>query len=256
MSRASATSGCSQGGIDTVDASDADCWQWMREPCCDIATLAEADLKRLQPLLWLELATLFDRHHVSLDKRKPYKRKRKEEGHVFGVSLNALIRRDQQVTGEDSSLVPLVLQGLLDELMMRGVREEGILRVPGNKQKIEAFHSELEQTFYANNECVGGILERAGVHDLSALLKRWLRELPTPLLASDLIHLFFQAHGMWFLTAVRFKSHTLTSNILQRFRHPTSTRPFRFCASCYRMRIAIRCVRFCNSSKTSSICRL
>lgn len=175
--------------------SATDCWQWMREPCCDIATLSEADLKSLQPLLWLELATLFDRHRVSLDKRKPYKRKRKEEGHVFGVSLNALIRRDQQVTGEDSSLVPLVLQGLLDELMMRGVREEGILRVPGNKQKIEAFHAELEQSFYTRHECVGGILERAGVHDLSALLKRWLRELPLPLLANDLIHLFFQAHG-------------------------------------------------------------
>lgn len=180
--------------MDTVDSA-TDCWQWMREPCCDIATLSEADLKSLQPLLWLELATLFDRHRVSLDKRKPYKRKRKEEGHVFGVSLNALIRRDQQVTGEDSSLVPLVLQGLLDELMMRGVREEGILRVPGNKQKIEAFHAELEQSFYTRHECVGGILERAGVHDLSALLKRWLRELPLPLLANDLIHLFFQAHG-------------------------------------------------------------
>lgn len=187
--------GCGHSPPTSGSHSPSDCWQWMREPCCDIATLGESDLKQLQPLLWLELATLFDRHRVSLDKRKPYKRKRKEDGHVFGVSLNALIRRDQQVTGEDSSLVPLVLQGLLDELMERGVREPGILRVPGNKQKCEAFYVELEQTFYAKHEKVADVLKRAGVHDLSALLKRWLRELPLPLLASDLIHLFFQAHG-------------------------------------------------------------
>lgn len=170
-------------------------WDFVKEPSCDVAELTEVDLKNLQPLLWLELASLFDRHKVSLDKRKPFKRKRKEEGNVFGVSLNALIRRDQQVTGEDSSLVPLLLQGILDELMTRGTKEEGILRVPGNKQKVESFYAELEQSFYSKHEKVQNILDRAGVHDLSALLKRWLRELPLPLLANDLIHLFFQAHG-------------------------------------------------------------
>lgn len=58
------------------------------------------------------------------------------EGNVFGVSLNALVRRDQQVTGEDTSLVPLLLQGILTELTNRGAKEEGILRVPGHKQKV------------------------------------------------------------------------------------------------------------------------
>lgn len=180
---------------ESVSSASQDCWDYVKEPSCDVATLTELELKNLQPLLWLELASLFDRHQVSLDKRKPFKRKRKEEGQVFGVSLNALIRRDQQVTGEDSSLVPLLLQGFLNELMLRGTKEEGILRVPGNKQKVELFYGELEQNFYAKHEKVQTILERAGVHDLSALLKRWLRELPLPLLANDLIHLFFQAHG-------------------------------------------------------------
>lgn len=87
--------------------------QEYKEPGCDIAELNENDLKKLQPLLWLELASIFDLHSVAFDKRKPFKRKRKEEGSVFGVSLNALVRRDQQVTGEDSTLVPLLLQGIL-----------------------------------------------------------------------------------------------------------------------------------------------
>lgn len=169
-------------------------WEYSKEPSCDVATLTDTDLKNLQPLLWLELASLFDRHHISLDKRKPFKRKRKEEGNVFGISLNALIRRDQQVTGEDSSLVPLLLQGILDELMLRGAKEEGILRVPGNKQKIEIIYAEIEQNFYSKPEKFQQILDKVGVHDLSALLKRWLRELPLPLLANELIHLFYQAH--------------------------------------------------------------
>lgn len=108
----------------------------LEEPCSDIDDLSEADLKKLQPLLWLELASLFDKYKVTFDKRKPFKRKRKEEGNVFGVSLNALVRRDQQVTGEDSSLVPLMLQKILKQLMTRGAKEQGILRIAGHKQKV------------------------------------------------------------------------------------------------------------------------
>ena len=111
-------------------------WDLMKEPARDIDKLSECELKKLQPLLWLELASIFDKNHVLLDKRKPFKRKRKEEGNVFGVSLNALVRRDQQITGEDTTLVPLILQAILSELRTRGAKEEGILRVPGHKQKV------------------------------------------------------------------------------------------------------------------------
>lgn len=108
----------------------------LSEAGCDIDDLAEGDYKKVQSLLWLELAALFDKHRVSFDKRKPLKRKKKEEGNLFGVSLNALVRRDQQVTGEDTSLVPLILQGILGELTERGITEKGILRVAGHKQKV------------------------------------------------------------------------------------------------------------------------
>lgn len=102
---------CRDNDVDQTDFGEQD----YLESGCDIDNLSESELKKLQPLLWLELATIFDRHNVAFDKRKPFKRKRKEEGNVFGVSLNALVRRDQQVTGEDSSLVPLLLQGILGE---------------------------------------------------------------------------------------------------------------------------------------------
>lgn len=83
----------------------------------------------------------------------------------------------------------------IDNLRDRGAREEGILRVAGNKQKTEIIYNELEQNFYAKHDKTNGILKKAGPHDLSALLKRWLRELPTPLLANDLVHLFYQTAG-------------------------------------------------------------
>lgn len=178
-------------GVDTVDSHIL-----TEEYFCDIDIINENDLKRLQPILWLELATLFDKYHVTLDKRKPFKRRRKEEGNLFGVSLNALIRRDQQITGKDSTLVPLFLEFLLDELTRRGVREEGILRVAGHKQKTELLYNELEAVFYQKPKKVTQLLSSASVHDLSALLKRWLRELPQPLLSHELIQLFYQTHNL------------------------------------------------------------
>ncbi|KAM7344647.1 rho GTPase-activating protein conundrum isoform 1-T3 [Cochliomyia hominivorax] len=181
----------SQDGVDTVDSSDLSL-----EFYSDIDTINETELKRLQPLFWLELASIFDRNHVQLDKRKPVKRRRKEEGNLFGVSLNALIRRDQQITGTDSTLVPLFLEGLLEELTKRGAREEGILRVAGHKQKTELLYQELESSFYQKPKKFQQLLSSASVHDLSALLKRWLRELPQPLLTNELIQLFYQCHAL------------------------------------------------------------
>lgn len=169
-------------------------WGIQKELSIDINEITESNLKKLQQFCWLELAALFDKYHVVLDKRKPFKRKRKEEGNLFGVSLNALVRRDQQVTGEDSTLVPLIIQIILNELTTRGGKEEGILRVPGHKQKTENLYNELEAVFYQKPEKVSQLLGQSSVHDLSALLKRILRELPQPLLANDLIHLFYQTH--------------------------------------------------------------
>lgn len=59
----------------------------------------------------------------------------------------------------------------------------------------EALYNEIEHNFYCKPEKIDPLIKKAGVHDLSALLKRWLRELPQPLLANDLVHLFYQTNG-------------------------------------------------------------
>ncbi|XP_035907240.1 rho GTPase-activating protein conundrum-like [Anopheles stephensi] len=191
-----------------------------RETCqIDIDQLSEDEWKRLQPLLWLELESLFDKHRVSPVRQKPFKPTRKEKGNgVFGVSLNTLIHRDQQVfTGKDTTvtLVPLVLQVILSELAVRGAREEGILRVSGNKQRIDALYNEIEHNFYRKPEKIDPLIKEAGVHDLSSLLKRWLRDLSQPLLTNDLVHLFLQTNGK--LRADFSSRESLTSELTDEF---------------------------------------
>lgn len=121
---------------DTCDRDEEEDFNPSQKQYVDIVLLSEIEIKRLQSIIWLELATIFDRNKIPLDRRKPYKRRRKEEGNLFGVSISALIRRDQQITGIDSNLVPLFLENLLAEITLRGSTEEGILRIAGNRQKV------------------------------------------------------------------------------------------------------------------------
>lgn len=72
-------------------------------------------------------------------------------GNLFGVSLSTLLLRDSQLSSEESN-IPLVFQKVLNELTRRGVREEGILRVGGHKQKVYIFSSFFKIHLYIVND--------------------------------------------------------------------------------------------------------
>ncbi|XP_046472359.1 rho GTPase-activating protein conundrum isoform X1 [Neodiprion pinetum] len=163
-------------------------------PKYGVELLSQRDLTRLRSLLWLELTAVFDKYNVPLTKRKPNKR-RSKAGNLFGVSLSTLLLRDSQLTADESN-VPLIFQKLLHELSKRGVREEGILRVGGHKQKVEALCAELETDFYSKSKEIDKLLRRTPCHDLSAVLKKLLRDLPQPLLTVELIDAYYQSHGV------------------------------------------------------------
>lgn len=56
-----------------------DLQEWPEEDSnVDIESIGEPQLKRLPPLLWLELTALFDKYSLPFQKRKPPKKKRKE----------------------------------------------------------------------------------------------------------------------------------------------------------------------------------
>ncbi|KAJ9593390.1 hypothetical protein L9F63_015094, partial [Diploptera punctata] len=157
--------------------------------------MGECDLPKLQPLLLLEVTALLDSGDVVFRKRKPPRRKRKVEGNVFGVSLSTLLERDRQILTESGEAVPLIFQKNLINLERHGLKEEGILRVAGLQQKVTALCSELEAAFYNRPmEEIDRILQKATCHDVAAVLKRLLRDLPQPLLSIDYIDMFYQTH--------------------------------------------------------------
>lgn len=160
----------------------------------DVELLSQRDFTKLQPLLWLELTAIFDKYNIPLTRRKPNKRRRKT-GNLFGVSLSTLLLRDSQLTSEENN-IPLVFQKILNELTKRGVKEEGILRVGGHKQKVEIICTELETDFYCKPKEMDKLFKRTPCHDLSAVLKKLLRDLPQPLFTVELIDAFYQSHGV------------------------------------------------------------
>lgn len=157
--------------------------------------LAEEDMQTLRPLVFLELTALIDNAGIKIAKPKPYKRKRKEDGNLFGVSLSTLLERDRQITAESHS-VPLIFQKILTELERRCLWEEGLLRVGGNKQRVESLCSKLEAQFYPRLELCDHLISTASPHDLTNVLKRLLRELPQPLLTTRFLNSFYQTHAM------------------------------------------------------------
>lgn len=170
--------------------------EWPEEnSTVDVETLPESLLKKLTPLLWLELTALFDRYTLPFQKRKPPKKKRKEEGSVFGVSLETLVRKDMLMWEDASCSVPRVLLSLSGELQARA-RDEGLLRVAGNKQKIESLCTIIENKWYSDHSAASNAVHRAGSHDLAAVFKRFLRDLPQSPLTAELMRLFYHTYAL------------------------------------------------------------
>lgn len=89
---------------------------------------------------------------------------------------------------------------MLLHLERYGLHEEGILRVAGLQQKVAALCSELEAIFYSRPlQEVDKLFQKATCHEVSAVLKRLLRDLPQPLLTIEYIDMFYQTNGKCFL---------------------------------------------------------
>eukprot|EP01114_Cavostelium_apophysatum_P014853 TRINITY_DN3948_c0_g1_i2.p1 TRINITY_DN3948_c0_g1~~TRINITY_DN3948_c0_g1_i2.p1 ORF type:complete len:336 (+),score=51.18 TRINITY_DN3948_c0_g1_i2:271-1278(+) len=90
---------------------------------------------------------------------------------IFGVELDVLLQRDI-----DNGMVPM-FQQCIAFLKANGLEEEGLFRVSGSFSDIEHLRKAFES---------GKNLEitdtSVGVHAVSSLLKKFLRELPEPLI--------------------------------------------------------------------------
>lgn len=111
---------------------------------------------------------------------------------VFGTDLKDLAAK----TGVDSSQsngpakvrVPMLIDDLLTALYQKDMSVEGVFRKNGNIKRLKEITSEID----SNPSKVPDLLNENAVQ-LSALLKKFLRELPNPLLT-------FKLYELWILT--------------------------------------------------------
>ncbi|XP_077191521.1 rho GTPase-activating protein 40 isoform X2 [Paroedura picta] len=148
-----------------------------------IGDLSPQDMKKIPTLALIELTALCDVLGLELKRNKAVKRKA-TENKLFGVPLGTLLENDQKLF--PNTKVPLILQALLSCLEKRGLDTEGILRISGSQTRIKSLEQKLESNFYS------GFFHWDEVHqnDVSGLLKRFIRELPTPLLTAEYMPAF------------------------------------------------------------------
>ncbi|RZC34941.1 rho GTPase-activating protein 18 [Asbolus verrucosus] len=168
----------------------------------DIDEFTDSEYQYLKPLLYVELVAIFDQHKIVFLKRKAstkYKGKLRKfainsvfaGGNVFGVNLSTLVMRDMQ-RPTDNFMVPKIFQSVINQLNTRYICEDGILRLAGQKQKLEYLCNEIESKFFTNRQEVENMLEQATVHELTGVLKKLLRDLPDPVFTMELFDMFYK----------------------------------------------------------------
>ncbi|XP_061689172.1 rho GTPase-activating protein 40 isoform X2 [Syngnathoides biaculeatus] len=169
-----------------------------------IQDLSHADMKKVRQLALIDMTALCDLIGLEVKRHKTAKRKMPESP-LFGVPLATLLENDQKVKA--AATTPLLLQELLTFLEKKGVDSEGILRVPGSLSRIKLLQQNLEANFYT-----GHIKwEEVSPNDAAALLKKFIRELPAPLLTAEYLNTFSAVRDV---TELKQKLHMLNLLIL------------------------------------------
>uniref|UniRef100_A0ABM0MFV6 Rho GTPase-activating protein 18-like n=1 Tax=Saccoglossus kowalevskii TaxID=10224 RepID=A0ABM0MFV6_SACKO len=148
--------------------------------------LAPKDVDRIRSLALIELTAMFDSYLLSLRPlRRSGKKKYKETG-LFGVPLHILLENDRR--RQSKATIPLIFQQMMAYLKVKGIKDEGILRIPGSSTRMKVLRKELESQY--SSGCSVFQFNNARSHDVAGLLKQFLRELPIPLLTLEYIQAF------------------------------------------------------------------
>jgi len=161
------------------------------EPCTVYSDLGEADKAQVAHLNLISLTSLLESAGLTLTLGKMKKRKKKKgETKVFGVDLTTLLELDatermHKITDPE---VPLYVASVLSFLNEKGKDEEGIFRKAGGAIRIRDLRERIDTESGATDFAACG----SRPHDVAALLKQFLRDLPEPLLT----HQFLDAFAM------------------------------------------------------------
>eukprot|EP00064_Thunnus_orientalis_P015555 superscaffoldBa00002901_g15609 len=122
-----------------------------------IQDLSHTDMKKVRQLALIDMTALCDLLELEVKRHKTGKRKIPEST-LFGVPLAALLENDQKV--RPNTMTPLFLQSLLQQ--------------------------NLESNFYSGQVS----WDEVSPNDAAALLKKFIRELPAPLLTAEYLNTF------------------------------------------------------------------
>ncbi|XP_036957691.1 rho GTPase-activating protein 40 isoform X3 [Acanthopagrus latus] len=169
-----------------------------------IQDLSHSDMKKVRQLALIDMTALCDLLELEVKRHKMGKRKIPESS-LYGVPLATLLENDQKIKPNTST--PLFLQALLSFLEKKGVDSEGILRVPGAQSRIKLLQQNLEANFYSGQVS----WDEVSPNDAAALLKKFIRELPAPLLTAEYLNTFSAVRD---ITELKQKLHMLNLLIL------------------------------------------
>ncbi|XP_063767823.1 rho GTPase-activating protein 40 isoform X2 [Eleginops maclovinus] len=169
-----------------------------------VQDLSHSDMKKVRQLALIDMTALCDLLELEVKRHKTSKRKNTESP-LYGVPLATLLENDQKIKPNTS--IPLYMQALLSFLEKKGVDSEGILRVPGSQSRIKMLQQNLETNFYSGQVSWDDV----SPNDAAALLKKFIRELPAPLLTPEYLNTFSAVRD---ITELRQKLHMLNLLIL------------------------------------------
>lgn len=162
------------------------------EPATPFFDLSEEDQKQVQCLNLIQLTTLMEMNqkqiHLKTTASQKKKKSKKGPDGVFGINLDVLVERDTKSFSQhmEDKHVPVFLSRIINYLTKHGLDEEGIFRKAGSAARIKTLRQRCDD--------LKGIIdfeaEDARPHDVSALLKQFLRETPEPLLTDEYIEAF------------------------------------------------------------------
>ncbi|RLV91108.1 Rho-GTPase-activating protein LRG1 [Spathaspora sp. JA1] len=112
---------------------------------------------------------------------------------VFGTELLELTKKygvDSDLgVGPNKLRVPIVIDDVINALRQKDMSVEGIFRLNGNIKKLRELTEEINK-----NPSKSPDFSIQTAVQLAALMKKWLRELPTPLLTFNLYEVWISSH--------------------------------------------------------------
>ncbi|XP_034020858.1 rho GTPase-activating protein 36 isoform X2 [Thalassophryne amazonica] len=126
-------------------------------------------------------------HPAELELKKP------SEGRTqTKLSLNPVYRQ-----------VPRVLEGCCSHIETHGLQTVGIFRVGSSKKRVRQLRDDFDMGADVQLD------EEHSVHDVAALLKEFLRDMPDPLLPRELYPAFLHANLLWGADQLQYLQHLL-----------------------------------------------